>query len=128
VLSDDAHKGWFGKDAMETMPNFAEEFECDPSAPHYGFNSWDDFFGRKFREGVRPVEDPDDDNVVANACESAPYRLAYNVKNQDIFWIKKCPYSLGRRNIYIVLLLSIILEYFDQPSSTCSTIESQTYC
>ena len=108
MLNDDIHKGWFGKDAMETMPNFTEEFECNPSAPRYGFKSWDNFFVRKFREGVRPVQDPDDDSVVANACESAPYRLAYNVKNQDIFWIKKYPYSLGARKVANVLVSPMI--------------------
>ena len=36
--------GWFGEGASAAMPNFAKEFVCDPSAPFYGFKSWDDFF------------------------------------------------------------------------------------
>ena len=95
VLNDDPRKGWFGKDAMEAMPNFVEEFKCDPSQPHYGFKSWDDFFVREYRDGIRPVEAPDDDSVIANACESAPFRLAYNAKKHDRFWIKNQHYSLG---------------------------------
>ena len=101
VLSDDPHSGWFGEDAMEAMPNFDEEFECDPQAPHYGFKSWDDFFVRTYREGVRPVEAPDDDGVIANACESAPFKLARNVKKRDWFWIKNQQYSLGKRKQHI---------------------------
>ena len=88
--------GWFSSEALEAMPNFVEEYQCDPEKPHYGFKSWDDFFTRKFRTSpdVRPVASPDDDYIVANACESAPYKLARNVKHRDFFWIKKERYSL----------------------------------
>jgi phosphatidylserine decarboxylase len=95
VLTDDPRSGWFGEDAMAAMPNFVKEFECDPSKPHYGYKSWDDFFVRKYRPGIRPVEAPDDDYVVANACESAPFKLARKVKKRDWFWIKNQQYSLG---------------------------------
>ena len=98
VLTNDPHHGWFGKDAMEAMPNFVEEFECNPKATHYGFKSWDDFFVRLYREGVRPVEAPDDDTVIANCCESAPFKLARNVNKKDWFWIKNQQYSLGKDN------------------------------
>jgi len=77
---------------MEAMPNFAEEFVCDPSAKHYGFTSWDDFFTRIFREGVRPIAQGR--NVIANACESLPYDLQDNVQYTDEFWIKEQKYSL----------------------------------
>jgi len=94
VLSDDPRSGWFGKDAREAMPGFAGMFECDPEKPYYGFTSWDNFFTRVFREGQRPVTEPDNDAVIANSCESAPYRIADNVKYTDQFWIKSQPYSL----------------------------------
>lgn len=85
--------GWFGKGAMDAMPNFAKEFICDPTQEHYGFTSWDDFFIRKFREGVRPIAEGD--NVIANACESHPYDLQSNVQPVDEFWIKEQKYSLN---------------------------------
>ena len=94
VLSDDPRHGWFGEDAMAAMPNFAKEFKCNPNAEYYGFKSWDDFFTREFRPGIRPVESPDDDSIVANACESAPFKISYGVKSRDYFWIKKQRYSL----------------------------------
>lgn len=94
VLNSDPEKGWFGRDAKAAMPDFVETFICDSSSPYYGFASWDDFFTRKFRDGLRPVASPDDDAVIANACESAPYRVAKNVKLVDSFWIKAQPYSL----------------------------------
>ncbi|NDV21543.1 phosphatidylserine decarboxylase family protein [Desulfovibrio sp. JC022] len=94
VLSDDPKKGWFGRDAQKAMPGFAKDFICDPDKPYHGFVSWDDFFTRKFRKGRRPVAAPNDNSVIANACESAPFNLAKNVKLRDEFWIKGQPYSL----------------------------------
>jgi phosphatidylserine decarboxylase len=94
VLDDNPETGWFGRDAMAAMPGFAQDFQCHPELPHYGFTSWDDFFTRTFREGRRPVASPEDDAVIANACESAPFRIAQRVKLRDRFWIKAQPYSL----------------------------------
>ena len=99
--------GWFGETghsdltavakvgptAAETL-EFHQMFHCDPSAPNYGFKSWDDFFTRLFRDGMRPVAEPDNDSVIANACESRPYRVAHNVKGRDRFWIKSQHYSV----------------------------------
>ncbi len=94
VLNKEPRKGWFGVDAMKAMPDFDQDFICDPNAPHHGFTSWDDFFTRQFRPGVRPVAHPNDDNVIVNACESAPYRIARDVAARSRFWIKAQPYAL----------------------------------
>jgi len=94
VLNDDPRSGWFGADAQEAMPEFESDFICDPTQPYHGFTSWDNFFTRRFREGKRPVAAPDDDAVIANSCESAPYRVAKQVQYSDKFWIKSQPYSL----------------------------------
>ena len=94
VLNENPRHGWFGEDAMQAMPNFDQEFKCKPNEKHYGFTSWDDFFTREFRDGIRPVESPGDDSIVANACESAPYQISTAVKNRDFFWIKHQRYSL----------------------------------
>lgn len=96
VLNTDPVSGWFGAEAMaeEQMKNFNTTFKCQPSEPHHGFKSWDDFFTREFRDGVRPIEVPDDDRFIANACESAPYNIQTQVKERDRFWIKTQPYSI----------------------------------
>lgn len=73
---------------------FAQLFNCDPADRYYGFKSWDDFFTRTFVEGVRPVSAPSDDNVIVNACESAPFTLRRNVALSARFWLKSQPYSL----------------------------------
>lgn len=94
VLNDDAKSGWFGEDAQKAMPTFVSDFKCDPKKDHYGFKSWDDFFTRQFNEDVRPIADLNNDKVIVNACESAPYRLATNVQELEPFWIKAQPYAL----------------------------------
>lgn len=95
VLSGDPDYGWFSKTALQTMPGFVEDFECNPSKPHYGFCSWNDFFTRKLRPEARPIACPEDQNVIVNACESRPDRLASCVKAVDRFWVKGQPYSLN---------------------------------
>jgi phosphatidylserine decarboxylase len=96
--------GWFGPQGHKdltitanlgvTEHKFEEMFICDPSQPCYGFESWDAFFTRLFREGIRPVASPEDDNIIANACESLTYNVAHNVKARDHFWLKTQPYSV----------------------------------
>lgn len=94
VLNKDPQKGWLGRDAMVKMPSFETDFVCDPTAQYYGFNSWDDFFTRRLRSCVRPIDSLHNDNAIINACESAPFRLAHNLNSRDIFWLKSQPYSV----------------------------------
>lgn len=104
VLNRNKTSGWLGADALTKMslaalgPNdpsgFAKIFRCQPDEPHYGFTSWDDFFTRQFRDDKRPVASPDDDSVITNACESAPFNKVRGVDRCARFWIKGQPYSL----------------------------------
>lgn len=101
---DTSPAGWFGEHGVKgltTVANvnatshaFDEMFVCDPQAPNYGYRSWDDFFTRVFREGIRPVASPDNARVIANACESQPYKVSMNAKARDQFWMKNQPYSV----------------------------------
>ncbi|KAE8375539.1 Phophatidylserine decarboxylase-domain-containing protein [Aspergillus bertholletiae] len=101
---DDSQYAWFGdtgKNSLVTVANlgkteypFEDMFVCDPSQKYHGYKSWDDFFTRVFRSGIRPVASPDDDNVIVNACESQPYKVARSIKKRDVFWIKSQPYSV----------------------------------
>ena len=91
-LTTTSPDGWFSKEAAEHVD--MSLFQCDPEKPYYGFGSWNDFFIRKFRLGVRPVAGPNDPSIIASACEATPYNLQTNVKLRDSFWIKNQPYSL----------------------------------
>jgi len=85
-------KGWFSPEAFKTIQ--LNNFQYDTSKPYWGFNSWNDFFIRKFKPGVRPVAEPDNSKVITSGCESVPYAIEQNVKLSDTFWIKSQPYSL----------------------------------
>lgn len=96
---------WFGesgKKSLEEVGNllgktsftFEEMFHCDPKDKYHGYKSWDDFFTRLTKPDFRPIAEPDNDDVVANACESKVYKVARDVKARDKFWIKGQPYSV----------------------------------
>lgn len=82
--------------ASGTSYTFDQMFHCDPSAKHHGYTSWDDFFTRQFLwdKGLRPVAEPENDLVIANACESKRYKVATDIKEREKFWIKGQPYSV----------------------------------
>lgn len=110
----DQQNGWLSQDAQGKLAvkandgvtnyTFEQLFVCDPKAPNYGFDSWDAFFVREFRDGIRPVEAPDNGPsdpqfpdptlVIVNACESAPLKIEPCVKLWDFFYLKGQPYSL----------------------------------
>ncbi|RDW75854.1 phosphatidylserine decarboxylase family protein [Coleophoma crateriformis] len=107
VLGKDKN-GWFGETAtkdVESVANkagdtelqFPQMFKCDPKAEYHGYKSWDDFFTRELNEeaGYRPIAAPDDDSIIANACESKPFSTQRDCKLFDRFWIKGQPYSVG---------------------------------
>lgn len=75
--------------------SFSDIFVCNPDDQYYGFHSWDDFFTRVFREGLRPVADPGDWDIISNACESSPLQTPQtDVQASAQFWLKSQPYSL----------------------------------
>jgi phosphatidylserine decarboxylase len=89
---NDSPTGWLNPGARKAMR--LEEFQTNPDDPYLGFKSWNDFFIREFKRGLRPVAHPDDDRVIVSACESAPYSIQSKVKEHDTFWLKSQPYSL----------------------------------
>ena len=91
-LSTAAPTGWFSPEAAAHVD--MSLFACAPDEPYFGFCSWNDFFTRKLKPGVRPVAGPGDPAIVVSACESTPYRLQARAKQQDAFWLKAQPYSL----------------------------------
>ncbi|KAH9933788.1 Phophatidylserine decarboxylase-domain-containing protein [Fomitopsis serialis] len=64
ALGDDA-KGWFNAKA-----------KADLTAAANGAAGTTYDFAEIFGEGIRPVASPEDDDVIANACESEPYKFA----------------------------------------------------
>lgn len=91
-LDTSAPNGWFCEAAHKRLG--LSQFEYREDQPHWGFDSWNDFFTRRFRAGMRPVAAPGDSHVIVSPCECTPYHTASNVKIHDTFWIKGQPYSL----------------------------------
>jgi phosphatidylserine decarboxylase len=87
---NDSPTGWLSKEALNKIN--IDDFIHDPKAPFFGFKSWNDFFIRQFKPGVRPVAGAA--NTIASACEAAPFAISTQVKEHDTFWIKSQPYSL----------------------------------
>jgi len=90
---NDTPTGWTCAAAQKAVG--IEEYRYDPQDEHWGFASWNDFFTRRFKDGARPIAEPDNDKVIVSACEATPYRISARVKKQDTFWLKSQPYSLG---------------------------------
>ncbi len=84
--------GWFSPQADKHIG--LSQFICNPDERWWGFASWNDFFTRRFRDGVRPVDEPDNDKIIVSACEAAPYNIQHDIRLNDTFWIKSQPYSL----------------------------------
>ena len=91
-LNAQSPSGWFCPAALAEID--MSQFVCDPSAPFYGFSSWNDYFTRRFVPGARPIASPGDDKVIVSACEASPYNTQSNLQLADKFWMKSQPYSL----------------------------------
>lgn len=89
---NDTDKGWMCKAAMEKIG--IEQYKYHPDKSFWGFTSWNNFFTREFKDGERPVAEPDNNKVIVSACESTPYKISTNVRRHSKFWIKSQPYSL----------------------------------
>ncbi|MGM0881690.1 MAG: phosphatidylserine decarboxylase family protein [Bacillota bacterium] len=84
--------GWMCDSAKEQL--HIEQFIYNPDDEHWGFTSWNNFFTREFKDGMRPIAEPDNPKVIVSACESAPYHISKNVQKDQQFWLKGQPYSL----------------------------------
>ncbi len=90
--------GWMCEAAIEQLE--MDQYDYDPDAEHWGFESWNAFFIRglaKNPDGTfkyRPITAPEDDSVIVSACDSNIYAIQHQVKEMDWFWVKAQPYSL----------------------------------
>ena len=90
---NDSPSGWQSAEAMNQLR--MDDYRHDPDAPYWGFSSWNDFFTREVREGVRPIAAPDDHKTIVAGCDSTVYKIGRNVSARSEFWIKSQPYSLS---------------------------------
>ena len=81
--------------------SFTALYECpDEKDPNtMGFASWDAFFTRRFKPGIRPLPPPEvldgrNGAPIINACESKPWRISRRCSRHDLFWLKGQPFSI----------------------------------
>lgn len=95
--------GWIS-DAAQNDPNspglkdFLNTYKVpDPHDIHYGFKTWDQFFTRHFKDGLRYVDEEckTHPNYITSVAESTPFYIQRDVKKRDQFWAKDQYYSLA---------------------------------
>jgi phosphatidylserine decarboxylase len=89
---NDSNRGWMCKAAQETIA--IHQYQYSPEKPFWGFKSWNDFFTREFKDGKRPIAEPEKGKVIVSACEAMSYNIGTNAQKYSNFWIKSQPYSL----------------------------------
>lgn len=89
----DGPGGWKSKPAVAKLG--MEQYLHNPSDKHWGFKSWNDFFTRSLKPGMRPIAEPNNSKVIVSAADSGVYSIQNNVKKTDWFWLKAQPYSLN---------------------------------
>ncbi len=92
VLNDSA-TGWMCKEAQNQL--HMEDYIYKPEAPYWGFSSWNDFFTRQVKDGVRPIDGKSDNKVVVAPCDSTVYKIGRKAQARSEFWVKAQPYSLA---------------------------------
>ncbi|PPQ80975.1 Tryptophan decarboxylase (PsiD) [Panaeolus cyanescens] len=100
---DDNHYGWLSDRAKSAMVKhyygrtFEQVFICDEHAPYHGFQSYDDFFNRRFRD--RDIDRPvvggiENTTLISAACESLSYNVCHDLQSLDTLFVKGESYSL----------------------------------
>lgn len=90
---NDSPTGWKSKAAIAKLG--MDQYQYDPNDAHWGFKSWNDFFTRSLKPGMRPISEPENTKVIVSAADSGVFSIQRNVKRSDWFWLKSQPYSLN---------------------------------
>lgn len=98
--------GWLSRSAIEKLEDvtnrpigasrkFVDIYECPDSANPFtlGFASWDAFFSRKFKPGVRPIPASEvlqghEGSAILNACESKPWQIVRQPSGRNEITLK----------------------------------------
>ena len=96
---NDRPLGWFSKDAERAFYKRGggltiKDYQHNPNKKYLGFTSWNNFFSRKLKPGVRPIYKPKDTKTIVSGFDCHIYKIGHNINAYDKFWIKSQPYSL----------------------------------
>jgi phosphatidylserine decarboxylase len=87
-------EGWFCEAAIKYNNLNVDYVPPDPSAPHWGWKSYNDFFHRDIKPGMRPVSGPGDATVINSPNDGVAWAMQEDCKADDAFWLKSQRYSL----------------------------------
>ena len=90
---NDGPDGWKSKAAIAKLG--MDQYQYDPNDIYWGFKSWNDFFIRKLKPGMRAIAEPNNTKVIVSAADSGVYSIQRSVKKSNWFWLKSQPYSLN---------------------------------
>ncbi|MGI2258651.1 phophatidylserine decarboxylase associated domain-containing protein [Shewanella sp. GXUN23E] len=91
ITDPEKNGSWISKAAWDA--GVWDQMVHDKNKPGYGYNSWNDFFLRKFVPGARPFHG-DERTQINIGCETTPWQYATDVSLQSDFWVKDVNYSL----------------------------------
>lgn len=86
--------GWMTPNATARL-NMDNYKQPNPTALAWGYTSWNSWFIREFKDGMRPIAEPKNKKIVVSACESTPFKLERDVRLRSNFWLKGQAYSLA---------------------------------
>ena len=91
---NDSQFGWMGKCAKEKLK--IDSYDYDPSKPHWGYKSWNDFFGRSLKNQnvVRPNKCKGDSTCLMSYGDSERLTIRRNLKLTTKVNAKNEEYSL----------------------------------
>ena len=88
---NDKSNGWLSKDATKEW-NIDDYVKQLPNSPYY--KSWNDFFTRKYKDGIRKNTPESDDYVIQLPNDGTFFQYQNNVQLKSRFWLKDMPYDL----------------------------------
>jgi len=91
VLTEE-EDGWLSRSAY--FYNRLWEFTPDMEKPHWGYESYNDFFHRQIDLKHRPVAEPDNPKAIVSANDGTVFNIATNAQPTTDFWLKGQHYSL----------------------------------
>jgi phosphatidylserine decarboxylase len=86
-------EGWFC-DAAIAYNALDTDYAPDKTKPHWGWTSYNDFFHRDIKPGMRPVDGPGDPTVINSPNDGVAWAVQHDCKGDDAFWLKSQKYSL----------------------------------
>jgi phosphatidylserine decarboxylase len=91
---NDSYGNWLSADARQYLS--LDDYVYDPSAPHGGFKSWNEFFIRPFKDfgASRPVAPDPTGKVVISPVDGQVWKISKQVQREAAFDIKGEQYYL----------------------------------